>query len=90
MTTLPIEFAKLTGLQIVDFTYNLFSNFPVALCGAFSLLSADFSFCKSLSQVPGDIKNLIRMKLLNIKNTKVSAAQVDELMWIIPECQIML
>jgi Leucine-rich repeat (LRR) protein len=90
LTTLPLECSKLTQLQIVDFTYNSFTSFPVALCGAVGLLSGDFSFCKSLAQVPNEIKNLSRLKLLNIKNTKVSAAQVNELMWLIPDCQIML
>lgn len=89
LKSLPAELS-LQALEIIDFSYNQFISVPVSLCAFLKLRTVDFSFNKNLEAFPQEIKRLAALRLLNLKNTKISSKQIEDLMWLIPDCQIVL
>ena len=55
-----------------------------------NLKALDISFNKSLAKFPPEIKNLQALKILNLKNTKITAEQVKTLNWSLFSCTIMM
>lgn len=87
---LPAELSKMQQLEIADLSYNDFVSIPAELTGIKNLKTLDLSFNKNLSSFPSEIKELTQLRFLNLKSTKITAAQInDELSWLIPSCQIM-
>ena len=87
---MPLEMNKLSMLKIVDLSYNPFTSIPDVVAGMKNLKTLDISFNKLLAGYPAEIKNLKELRLLNLKNTKITAKQVDDLEWLIPECKLLL
>ena len=90
LKTLPVEMSQLRAIEIVDFAYNSLLSIPVALTATLNLRTLDLSFNNQLAEYPSEIKSLKALRLLNLKSTKITAKQVDDLEWLVPDCQIML
>ena len=90
LKSLPVEFAKLAAVTILDFSYNLFTTIPLTLTQLPKLKALDMSFNKLLVTYPAEIKNLQSLKLFNLKNTKISDQKIKQLTSLLPDCTVLL
>ncbi|MBS1614404.1 MAG: hypothetical protein JST49_16405, partial [Bacteroidetes bacterium] len=90
ISKLPSEMIQMGKLEIVDFAYNQFSDIPTPLMEVRSLKAVDLSFNKGLGNFASDIRNLQALRILNLKETLITPAQVEDLTWLIADCKITL
>lgn len=88
--SLPACFSQLKSLEYLDLGYNQFTALPDIICSITSLTNLDVSFNKLMVSYPKNINMLQSLRYLNLKQTKIGSAQVNQLNWLIPDCRILL
>jgi Leucine-rich repeat (LRR) protein len=88
MTNLTYEMTKLSSLEILDLSYNHISELDGKIGTLPSLKVLDASHNAALNTIRNDLYNSASLKMLVLRSTSLSDAQISALLQNIPEIKI--